>query len=360
MRFTATLMLAILLTLSATNMAVGEGFQDQLIKLAEDNAKGYIGPFSTAFGTNMNSGLYHSAKTHKFLGFDISVKAAIANVADDDLVYNYIVGDELVIPAPNLGLPNNELTLNPSNIYPDRETPTVFGDDEGRNLEPIGAEQEIVDALLAAGKTSAEIDLLRQSGELASLVGSVLPLPTVPGINFTTVPLVLPQVSVGLPMKTEVMLRFIPEIKISEEIGKLNFLGIGVKHNLSQYIPIPLFPVDITGQFVWQKFEVGDILESSHTAYNIHASKKFGLGLSLTPYVGIGLESSSLSVDYTVEIDDPNDPNYNEQVTFELEGDNKFRMTGGLRIGLPLTTINVDYSIGEYSVMSAGVGLTLR
>lgn len=338
-----------------------ESFTEQLKKLANENAQGYINPFVTAFGTGLNSGLYHTAKTHGILGFDLGLKVALVSIPDDAMTYDFYVGESLTLPVdPNLGLPNDEITLNPTNIYPDRTTPTVFGENEGRTLDPTGAEQEIIDALTAAGVSAAQITDLQNSGELANMVSNIPSLMTVPGVNLDALPLMVPQVSVGLPMKTEVMLRYFPKVEVSTEIGEVSFLGLGVKHSISQYIPFSGFLVDITGQFAWQQFKVGDILEASNMAFNVHASKRFGFGVSITPYVGLGYETSNLKIDYTIDTGNAGDPLNGEHVSFDIDGDNGVRLTGGVRLGLAVITINADYSIGDYNAASLGVGFTLR
>lgn len=357
----SALLLVVLLMLLTTAVPVeSASFTEHLKKLAHENARGYINPFVTAFGTGMNSGLYHTAKIHGWLGFDLGVRFTMTSIPDDAMTYDFYVGETLSLAAPNLGLPDDELILNPQNIYPDRATPTMFGKNEGRTLIPLGAEDEIIRALQEAGFTPAQIDDLQNSGELNNLVANIPSIMTVPGVNLDVLPLMMPQVSVGLPMKTEVMLRYFPEVEVSEEIGKFKFMGLGVKHSISQYIPLAGFLIDITGQFAWQKLEIGDILEATNMAFNLHASRKLGIGISLTPYVGIGYEISNLKINYTIDTGDPSNPFHGERVSFDLDGDNGVRLTGGVRLGLALITINADYSLGEYNAASLGIGLTLR
>jgi hypothetical protein len=208
--------------------------------------------------------------------------------------------------------------------------------------------------------TDDQFDLLFGNYDWQAASDSIPNLPKLRGIDFAALPFVMPQVSVGLIRGTEVMLRFMPSVDLGD-MGEINFLGIGIKHSISQYIP--LCPVAISGQFVWQKLSIGDLLESKHTAFNIHASKTFGLGLTLTPYVGLGFESSTLDVSYTTEEPigfPPNTIPAGTEISFSLDGENSFRALVGLRFALPLITLNVDYDIGEYSAISAGLGITLR
>jgi len=342
--------LALIMAIAGTATAVD--FQEQLEKLAEENARGYISPFSTAFGTAMNSGLYHTAKPHGILGFDVSVKMAFVSIPDDALTFEFIMPQ----------VEYQSIKLDGNIIYPDRENPTVFGSSE---VDSFRTTPESVEAafrqvfIVDSGWTEQRFNNVFPSGNWTTKSDSIPAFQKIPGIDLTTMPFVIPQVSVGLPMSTEVMLRFLPTIDAGD-VGDVDFLGIGVKHCLSQYIPVPLFPVKISGQFVWQKLTIGDLLESRHTAFNIHASKTFGLGVTITPYVGLGMESSNLKVDYTIETGNPLNPLEGQHVSFDLNGDNSFRMALGARVGLPFVTLNVDYNVGEYSTISAGLGITLR
>lgn len=353
-------LLVICLTVALSAPASAVDFQEELKKLAENNARGYINPFATAFGTAMNSGLYHTARPHGILGFDISVKVTAALVSDEDKFYDFFVPGEIGIPL-NILQPGSTdtLKLNGFAVWPDRRTSTVFGPDSSRSLRASGAEGELERTLKEKGWTDEQITAIKGTVQWQGVLDRIPSITTVRGLNLDGLPMVMPQVSVGLPFKTEVLARYIPEIDAGD-IGKVKFLGLGLKHNVSQYIPVPMFPVDISLQYVWQKLEVGDILESNHTALNIQASKKLGLPLlSITPYVGVGFESSDLKVDYTIE-NSGSDALNGQTVSFDLEGDNKTRITGGIRLGLTFLTINADYSLGAYSAYSVGVGLTIR
>ena len=119
-------------------------------------------------------------------------------------------------------------------------------------------------------------------------------------------------------------------------------------------------PVDITAMFAMQQLKVGDILESKHTAFNVHVSKKIPLLItSITPYIGVGFESSSLDVDYTIE-GTGNSLIDGTPVKFSLDGDNGFRARAGLSIRLLIFKIYADYALGDYKAYSAGFMLSIR
>ena len=172
-------------------------------------------------------------------------------------------------------------------------------------------------------------------------------------------PLAMPQVSLGLPMNSEVMLRFIPATEV-KEFGEVSFIGIGLKHSVSQYIPVPgLLIPDVSVQYVWQQLKIGDIIESTNTAFNVHAS--YGINLiilSITPYIGFGVETSNMKVEY--EVAGTGSVLDGTPVSFDFDGKNKSRITGGVRLGLPIPLLKVtaDYSIGEYNAATIGVGIS--
>ena len=335
------LLIVLIVLAFAFSFANAQSFQEELQKLAAENAQGYLKPFPTAFGTNMNSGLFHTAKTHKpFLGFDVGVKVMFAFVPDEDMTYDF----QLPTTPITFDYMGQTVSLTPADIYSDTEAPTVFGEDK----EELAADPVLVaDALAAQGITGLSVAQIQQ------LINDYLIIDIPPGFDIPGLPLMIPQVSVGLPMKSEILLRFYPKTKVSDDLGEFGFFGIGVKHSISQYIP--LFPINLSAQFAYQSLNFGDIIESKHMSLGVVASK----GLILfTPYVGVNYESSSLSVDYTVNIEDPNDPFYEDyngtQVSFDMDGDNSFHMRAGVYFRLLIIGINAEYAMGKYNAATVG------
>lgn len=179
-------------------------------------------------------------------------------------------------------------------------------------------------------------------GELVSLDQS---LPG--GLDISTVFFAVPQVTIGLFMGTEINIRYLPEIEISSDIGSIDLTGFGISHSIDQYIPapLPLLPQLSVG-YMRQEFNVGDILSSTHTAFNIRLSKSVPL---ITAYVGAQIESTDMDLTYTLA-------GTTTDVNVSLDGDNSFRYTGGLRVTVfPFVGVNVDYSAGEYNAINIGL-----
>lgn len=287
--------LIIISLLLIVNGIFAQDIAAKLEQLVEENGKGYIKPFVTAFGSNLNSGLYSTADVLKPsvirpVRFALDFKAMVAFVPDEDLTFEAVNVDGSTV-----------------------ETATVFGDKGaefmGEQIYPNGA-------------------------------------------NFNMIPLVVPQLRVGVPFGNELMVRFIPATEI-DKVGDLSFWGAGIKHSIDQYIP--LFPVHLAVQGTYQQLSVGDMLEVTSWALNAQVSKSF---LMLTLYGGVGLEETNLTAKYDY-IPDENDPDNKIPVKFELTGDNNLRATAGFRWALlPFIHLNADYSIAAHNVASAGLSLS--
>ncbi|CUT04867.1 DUF6588 family protein [Candidatus Chrysopegis kryptomonas] len=257
--------------------------------------EGYIKPLVDVMGANLNSGLYHTASMSKLFGFYIGVKGMAVFVPSSMKNFTAELGSD----------------YNPSSV----NTATVFGDKDG------GAKtryQNVVDVNLPGG-TGLKI-----------------------------VPLAVPQVSFST-MNSELLVRFVPSIKINDDVGSVNLFGVGLGHSISQYIP--MFPINVAVQGVYQQLKVGSYLKATALNVNVHASKSF---IFFTIYGGVGYESFSADINYTYK------PPVGAQqdISLSLKGKNNFRATAGFKLGLAIFDLNVDYSVGNVNVLSAGFGFS--
>ncbi len=267
--------------------------QDRFEALGPDNLKNYAKPFATTLGAGLNSGGYNSASISNLFSFSISFRAMYIMIPEDQKTF-----------TPQL----------PSG-YTSGPAATIDGDKGGAYAGPAGY------------------------------------ITTPGGFNASYAPGGMPQIAVSF-MGTQVMLRYVPSIKISDN-EDFNMFGIGIAHEVSQYFP--LMPVDVAVQFLYNKLSVGDLISCSSVAFNAHASKTFGV---VTPYFGLQYESTSLTAKYTIKAQ-PNsgDPalQQDQNVSVDLNGGDTFRATLGLALDLPVITINADYSISSQPVLSAGL-----
>ncbi len=286
----------IMFTFLLLQQSYSQDIEDFVSKYTSENGKKYLQPLADAFGANMNSGFFHSAKIEKN-GFQIYVGLVtmMAPIADNQKVFT----------AQTEGL-----------FYPPTtaEVPTIFGENESVPVEGTG--------------------------------GTVYVFPG--GFNTSAFPIVVPQISVGAIMGTEAMLRFF-DIELDENLGRLNLIGFGVRHSISQYFPD--LPVDVAVGFYKQNFKLGDIIDASSFAISAQASYTHGM---FTFYGGLSGESSTLDIAYTYEADEEIG-----EISFEMEGQNSIRLTAGVSAKLGPLVLHSDFNLARQNVIVLGLGVGL-
>ena len=304
----------------------------QLSKAAGQNAVSYVKPLLSGFGADLNSGFYHSADLHDVLGFDIGLKLSAVMPTDADKSFNFVLPDHITYSG---------LTLAAGVDYDKNVSgsPTALGDKTGKDVK------------------------VKSSSAFVPLRGQTI-FTTPQGFDLKTVPLVVPQASVGLPLGFEVIGRFIPTMNIppsgfGDPVGKMNFLGFGLRHSIDQYIP--LCPVDIAVHFMTQKLTISDnndnkILSGSGTAYGVEVSKSLAV---LTVYGGFQLEKSKWDIE-SYKYSDPSTGTSVQIQGFSVDGDNTSRFHAGIRLLLLVVNVHADYSFAKQPVVTAGVGITIR
>jgi Family of unknown function (DUF6588) len=266
---------------------------DSFSQINPDNLNAFAKPLATSLGTALNSAGYNTANISSFFSFSFSLKGMYIIIPNDQKTF-----------VPNL--PNN---------YASEPTATVYGDKGAAYPGPNG----------------------------------YITMPG--GFNLSSIPAGIPQISASF-MGTEIMLRYLPSINVGSN-NQLNMFGIGISHEVSQYIP--LLPVDVAVQLLYNKISVTNVIDCKTLAFNAHASKTFGV---VTPYIGLQYENSSFTASYTTKAD-PNsgDPYLREAhtVSVNIDGDDTFRATVGVSFQLALIVLNADYSVTSQPVVTAGL-----
>lgn len=362
-----------LLTLLATT-AFSQSLEENLSDMLSENATMYLQPLGDAFGASMNSGWYHRSRVHKMLGFDIGVKAMAAVVTPENRYFNFALNEnEMAFDLDAIvGQDIDPVTLSFNDIYyeTDTETPTFFGPADADSAGTlVVADDHLVtlfsNHLLAQltptlGATAAQMAVDAAAGDLIDFVGEIEDLPLPPGSGIPGMILPMPQLSIGLPMGLELTARGFPEMEIDSTIGMFSMYGGGLRLNIDQFIPIPLFPVDITAGAFYSQMKVGDILESTNTSVGLQVGKSislllFGFGI----YADAAYEMSSLSIGYDV---DPSLGMENDRVEFNMETEPGLRVGGGLHVTLiPFTYINAHVSQTPTNLTATvSAGITFR
>ncbi|HHI87344.1 MAG TPA: hypothetical protein ENK03_00150 [Candidatus Cloacimonetes bacterium] len=281
--------------------------------LAEDikqfgtvNGEKYLQPFVTAFGSDLNSGWFNTAKTRPF-NIGVTINSMLAVVPDDDKTFI----------ASN---PNDSLYNFPNGVV----TATALGNNGGIFTSKY-PDQGIPD----------------------------LQLPR--GLNLKAIPLIVPQAHLGLPAGFEVAIRGIPPMEFSK-YGKISFWGVGAKYQVSKLIPMLTTLLPISIQATYQQVDVAEILTVKSMFVNLQASRGLVV-LPLTIYGGIGYEDTQLDAKYTYT--EPWPDGQTQSIDFNIKGDNKFRFTFGARLKILLLDVMLDYSVGKYQTIRAGVGVSI-
>ncbi len=344
--------------LMATLITVGlQGQMDQLGRFiaggkedAQKLMEGYMSPYFNALGASLTGGWYNTAKPHQLGGFDLTVTFNTAIVPESDRKLD-ISELELVSLVP----------ANPS----DAETPTIAGEDK---------------------------DGVQMNYDLPSPIQDQPAFKMPKGTGFRYVPTPMVQAGIGLIKDTEINGRFMPKYSYGD--GDVGLWGIGFKHGLKQHLPfIKRVPVlHLTLQYGYTRFNANvglsvtpetigasggaandwdnqklEFITQSHTA-NLLFSANLpvvcfygGVGIAATKsnvtlkgnYPWVDVETGSTDVQ---ALEDP--------IDFEVNNSDgsavKPRLNAGMRLKFGVITFHGDYTYANYSLVTAGIGISFR
>jgi len=325
---------------------------------AELISREYIRPYAEGLGAVANTGWIQSAHSHSVLGVNVGVRFGAA-----------------VIPSGKGSFDLSELPLD--------------------NIRPVNAANSVSPTISGNGNRGPEVELFRRNAFTnEDEIIATFNMPQGSGFSYTFAPMV--QAAVGLPYDTSVMLRFVPTVNIPE-YGRYGAMGLGVKHELNQWIPGYL-PVDVSimaaymsiglgGNFTiapsgneydsdpnnldtperWSDQEIS--LRSNSWNANLIAGKSFGL---MSVFGGVGLQSSVMSMDFTGEYpqydlvvdEDGNSEivlnSLKDPISFDINADTAFRAFLGGSLNLGLIYLAADITYADYAVYNVGMGISFR
>ncbi|RAV30888.1 hypothetical protein DN748_01120 [Sinomicrobium soli] len=324
-------------------MTVGVYAQDgfeSIIAAGEKDANtlmgAYIAPAMEGLVYAANGGWATTAKTHKTLGFDITIAANAAMVPRSNRLFRI---SELAF--------ENRITGTPD------MTPTVAGD-----AEPSMVEVE-----------------LRDTGETVSFtmpegIGEDVPMNAIPA------PAV--QLGVGIVKNTDLMLRFVPRVGSDDVRGQL--FGLGIKHDLMQYFgPLEKLPLNVSVLAAFSNMKVDYNIEEGDAFDGEHQSAEFKLGTYtiqglasldfpfVTVFGSLGYSggTSRLDVLGTYEVDYEVAGVYTHTEEYEDPIALKYNVGGvraglGARLNLAFFKIFAEYTLQEYNMLTAGIAFSFR
>ncbi|MGM0588860.1 MAG: DUF6588 family protein [Bacteroidota bacterium] len=371
-RIVKTALATVVLTVGLTTTSMAQlGDASAILRASAEDAntlmEAYLKPFGSGFGAALNNGWTNTAKPHKKLGFDVTVGISTA-----------------LVPTSGESFDVNELNFNTLELKSgDPMTPTVSGSKE-------------TSAVLRA---TTDIDLPGGGTETVELFNFNMP----GGVGQPYVPAPVVKLGVGLIADTELMVRYMPTYKVPIVNADINLWGVGVKHNIKQWIPGgKMIPVDISVMGGYTDFSLnknfdvtpddvitdpndtvnpysagssewdGQGIELGTTAYNVNVLVGKTLPI-VSVYGGIGIESSTTTIgtpgSYPIIEPNPNFDGSNEKfqvnqvdepIDIELKGDNSFRAMVGARVRILVFTVSASYTHSKYPSATVGVGVGIR
>ena len=331
---------------------------------------GYIKPLGIGFATGIGSSWYNTASTHHTLGFDISIKAGAILVPTSDQTFDLTGLDK------NLKVANNATTA-----------PSFAGSGDG-----VG---------LSLYSSSSTVGSTTYKGQ------KLIDMKTPKGIS-NIIPTICLQGSVGLPFKTELSLRYLPETKYKGMSCSL--WGIGIKHDIKQWIPVVnKLPFSLSLMVAYTKFNLDYNFDKSIVPANLidtistntslvyqtpvvyDKNNKEGFGLTstsfmanviiskdllfFTPYLGLGFSQNNFNFGFnghfpTLNGIDSVKTLSNKKLSYDVKDlNNPIQLayntfmpnaTVGFKIKLLLLALSAQYTFQQYPSASVSVGLGLR
>jgi hypothetical protein len=337
--------LTLSLSLTSINAQLFDGIENILLTSTEDArilAEGYTAPLGKTLTYALNSGWATSAKTHKKLGFGLTIGGAAPFVPDADQVFTPTGLTSLSVPSGSL--------------------PTVFGEggDQTLNFTLVS------DDIPGLGEQ-------QYTGELKFPGGlkDELPLGTIPA------PIV--QASVGVVFDTDLLVRFIPTMEIQGSTFSLT--GFGLKHNIMQYFgPLDKLPLNVSVLAAISKasFEY-DLSESSFggdsanrkmtfeaDTFTLQALASIDLPI-ISAFAGLGYNSGDsqfdVSGDYSIDYEVEGLPTISrileDPISIASEASGVMGIVGA-RLNLLFLKIFANYTIQEYNTLTAGISFNFR
>lgn len=322
----------------------------------------YITPYANGMGASLSGGWYNTAKVHKLGGFDVTITANVVFIPTSDQSYN---PNDL-----NLGDPDNGINVT---IDGDK-APTAAGD------KKLGPE-------VTYNKNVNGTDVAFTQFNLPK------------GSDFAYAAMPMVQAGIGLVKETELIFRYSPELTYGEG-GKVGLWGIGVKHGIKQWIPalkkLPVLEMSVHGGYTklsstnslnfqpsfYENLEDAFIVEPFNPDY--YSNQKMIMEISNTTanflvsanlpviciYGGVGVSATNTNLKLEgnfpmAEVEGENLVTVDESTALRnpIDMDIKntdVRLNAGLRIKMAVVTLHFDYTYADYSIATAGLGISLR
>ena len=317
-------------------------------------ADAFLQPAGVGEIYNISKGWFSTARVHKPLGFDISVKGEIAILPNgsDNFTFNNsdystfkLAGSATSASLPTIIGGNTSQVINVSTTVNGQPAHTSFNAPNGL------------------------IGNSNNSSQSSSLL--VVPLPIV-------------QLSVGIFKHTELKIRYFPKTTFNK--FDLSIFGIALQHEFTHYLPfarrIPFLHFSALAGYNSMNADFKPNFDQSSSVQSTNANLNYKLGaftlqgiasvkfslLELYAAIGYSTGNSTMNVngDYTVTYNTGNPPPNNTVTTTKTNPVSLSYNAGGLsntwgiRLNLTILKVYADYTFAKYNGIGAGIALGIR
>lgn len=298
----------------------------------------YINPAMKGLIYGMNNGWYHTAKVHKKFGFDITIGFNGSIVPSKDEIFSLSNLNSINQPTGNI------------------TSATVAGSENDGSQATVTFQEN---GITYTG-----------TFEMPGGIKEDLPLNAVPAPAI--------QASMGLPFKSDIILRYVPKVGSDDVKGSL--FGIGLKKEITSWFgPMDKTPLHVSLLATYSTMGVdynivdenpNDNIEIENgkvdfdlNSYTVQAIASLNFPI-INVYGGVGYTGGTSSLDMTGRYTLSYNASLNQRtLTNPLNLDSNasgFKATLGTRLSLGFFKIFADYTLQEYNAINAGIAFSFR
>jgi hypothetical protein len=293
---------AIVLLVWAHASPAASQVDERLAAYTGRNSKGYLSPLVDAYRSNLNSGLFHSARV-PIGGFHVSLELnGMATFFDESSRSFTAVTEGDFLPTQSA------------------VAPTVVGNNDAVFVEGVA--------------------------------GTQFAFPG--GFNVDHMWYACPQLRIGSWRGTEAMGRLILYDAGISELGETTVWGVGFRHSISQYLA-SVRPVDLAVAVTYQDTRLEDengqdVLKSDIFTTSLHSSVDLG---AMCPYAGLSVNWFDMGLEYVFEEETGLDP-----FRLDFEYDAELQLTLGIAYRMGGLAVYGEYNWADQSSLATGLSVT--
>jgi hypothetical protein len=163
------------------------------------------------------------------------------------------------------------------------------------------------------------------------------------GIDLNALAYTVPQITIGSLYGTELIIRYFG-IRLGGEFGKLRLGGLGIRHNIDQYL-FPESDVELSVGIFGQAFKIGTQLHSRSMMFSVQSGytyKKWNF------FGSLGYRTSNADIEY---IDEDG-----VELNYDLDTANRIYINAGAAYHLGPVVFSSDINFSDFTVFSFTLG----